>query len=218
MSLCQSEKLKTLRENTPTIFAPNCWGGLTYHHLGLEFCSPLINMWETHADYLKFLSDPEYYLAQELRLLEMYHGDLSNPYPIVGLGDVVIRMNHYKDFSEASACWKRRKQRIKWDDLIVMFFDQDPDMLRTFMSLPYERKLCFAPYDTGIDGVIPVLYRDHDHIKDKEFWEIMNNLAQNKYIYYDDVSLIYDGEFVQIGNFEFDPDYARKCHEKCHEK
>lgn len=31
MIYSQSEKLKELRENTPTIFAPNCWGGLTYH-------------------------------------------------------------------------------------------------------------------------------------------------------------------------------------------
>ena len=208
MSYCQNEKLKELRENTPTIFAPNCWGGLTYHHLGLEFCSPLINMWETHEDYLRFLSDPRYYLDQEPKLIEMYKGKLSAPYPIVMLGDIVIRMNHYKDFEQAAGCWKRRKARIKWDNLIVMFFDADPDKLKTFMSLPYERKLCFAPYETGIEGVIPVLYRDHEHIKDKEFWEIMNNLAQGKYILYDDVSLIFNGEFIKIGDFEYDPNYA----------
>ena len=212
MIYSQSEKLKELRENTPTIFAPNCWGGLTYHHLGLEFCSPLINMWETHDDYLKFLSDPKHYIDQDLNFIGMYDGPFSDPYPIVMLDDILIRMNHYKDFVEAAVSWARRKNRIKWDNLIVMFFDEDPEKLRTFMSLPYERKICFAPYDTGIDGVIRVPYRDYDHIKNKEFWEIMNNLAQNKYIYYDDVSLIFDGELVQIGNFEFDPDYEKSCH------
>ena len=212
MSLCQSEKLKILREDTPTIFAPNCWGGLTYHHLGLEFRSPLINMWETHDDYLRFLSNPRYYLEQDLQFIGMYDGPLSDPYPIVMLGDILIRMNHYKDFVEAAVSWARRKSRIKWDNLIVMFFDENPNMLREFMSLPYKRKLCFAPYETGIEGVIPVLYRQNELVKDKEFWEIMNNLAQNKYIYYDDVSLIYDGEFIQIGNFDFDPDYEKSCH------
>ena len=52
------------------------------------------------------------------------------------------------------------------------------------------------------------------HIKDKEFWEIMNNLAQGKYILYDDLSLIYDGSYVKIGDFEYDPDYRMKSDTK----
>ena len=202
-TMLREDKIRSLKENTPTIFAPNCWGGITYHHLGLEFCSPLINMWETHDDYLRFLSDPKYYLDQELRLIEMYQGNLCAPYPIVKLGDVVIRMNHYKDFAEAAACWERRKARIKWDNLIVMFYDDDPRKVEQFMELSYKRKICFVPWETHIDGLIPILYREHEELKDKELWEIMNNIAMGKYILYDDVSLIYDGEYVQIGNFDY---------------
>ena len=33
-----------LRKNPPSIFSKNCWGGLTYHSLDLEFTSPFINM------------------------------------------------------------------------------------------------------------------------------------------------------------------------------
>lgn len=209
MNSCRENKLRKLKENTPTIFAPNCWGGLTYHHLGLEFCSPLINMWETHEDYLRLLSDPEYYMSQELRFKETYNGGLCAPYPIVMLGDVLIRMNHYKDFKEAAECWERRKRRIKWDNLIVMLWDEDIDIIRRFMSLPYKRKICFAPFETGIDGVIPVLYREHESLRSKEFWEIMNNLAQFKYILYDDLSLIHDGSYIKIGNFDYDPNYRK---------
>ena len=203
MSIMQREdKIRALRENTPTIFAPNCWGGLTYHHLGLEFCSPLINMWETHDDYLKFLTDPKYYLSKELQLKEIYHGDLSAPYPIVMLGDITIRMNHYRDFEEAAVCWQRRKARIKWDNLIVMFYDEDPQKIERFLELPYERKICFVTWETHVDGLIPVLYKDREELKEKDLWEVMNNIAMGKYILYDDVSLIYDGEYIQIGNFD----------------
>ena len=210
MNYARDEKLRKLRENTPTIFAPNCWGGLTYHHLGLEFCSPLINMWENHDDYLKLLSDPEYYMSQDIVLKETYNGGLCAPYPLVMLGDVLIRMNHYKDFEQAKECWYRRKERIKWDNIIAMLWDEDIERIRKFMSLPYERKICFAPFETGIKGVIPVLYREHENLKDKEFWEIMNNLAQFKYILYDDLSLICDDAYVKIGNFDYDPEYRIK--------
>lgn len=210
MNGLEDNRLKELKENTPTIIAPNCWGGLTYHHLGLEFCSPFINMWEKHDDYLKLLSNLKYYLDLEPKLKEMYNGGLCDPYPIVTLGDVVIRMNHYKTFEEALECWERRKKRIKWDNIIVTLWDEDMTRIEKFMSLPYERKICFAPFKTGISGVIPVLYRQHENVRNKEFWEIMNNLAQYKYIYYDDLSLIYDGEFVKIGDFEYNPDFNKQ--------
>ena len=204
-----NEKLRELQENTPTIIAPNCWGGLTYHRLGLKFCSPFINMWENHDDYLKILSDLEYYLAQEPKLKEMYNGVGSAPYPIVTLGDVTIRMNHYRTFEQALECWERRKARIKWDNLIVTLWDEDINRIKRFMALNYNRKICFAPFKVGIEGVITIPYRDYDNVKGKEFWEIMNNLAQGKYIYYDALSLIYSGDFVKVGNFEYNPDYNK---------
>lgn len=46
------EKYTKIRDRIPTIFAPSCWGGLTYNSLGLEFKSLFINMFENHGDYL----------------------------------------------------------------------------------------------------------------------------------------------------------------------
>lgn len=40
------EKLLLLRRCPPSIIACNCWGGYTYHNLGLPFTSPFINMYE----------------------------------------------------------------------------------------------------------------------------------------------------------------------------
>lgn len=197
----RENKLRELKENTPTIFAPNCWGGITYHHLGLEFCSPLINMYEDHDDFIKFLTDPVHYMDQDLRLKEYYTDETYvKAFPVVMLGDIELWMNHYENFDEAAAIWERRKKRIKWDNLFVMLFDKDPKRVERFLSLPYEKKICFVPWETDRPGLIPVPYRLQESLRRYPFWEIVNNLALGDFILYDDVELLHDCSYVKIGN------------------
>ena len=211
MDYCRNEKLRKLRENTPTIFAPNCWGGLTYHHLGLEFCSPLINMHIPHDEYLRFLRDPKYYMSQELVLRQMYIDDsLERPFPVAMMGDVSLWMNHYTDFDEARDIWERRKERIKWDNLFVMFFDETPELVEQFLELKYDKKVCFVPWETDTKGLIPVPYRKYAQLKRYPFWEIVNNLALGDFILYDDVPLLYGAKFVQIGDILRDGQIVNK--------
>ena len=211
MDYCRNEKLRKLRENTPTIFAPNCWGGLTYHHLGLEFCSPLINMHIPHDEYLRFLRDPKYYMSQELVLRQMYIDDsLEKPFPVAMMGDVSLWMNHYTDFEEARDIWERRKERIKWDNLFVMFFDETPELVEQFLELKYDKKVCFVPWETDTKGLIPVPYKKYAQLKRYPFWEIVNNLALGDFILYDDVPLLYGAKFVQIGDILQDGQIVNK--------
>lgn len=201
MSCARDDKIRELRENTPTIFAPNCWGGITYHHLGLQFCSPLINMHMHHDEYIRFLRDPHYYLSQELRLKEMYIDDtLERPFPVATLDDVSLWMNHYADFDEAKEIWERRKQRVKWDNLFVMLFEDDPKLIDQFLELPYEHKVCFVPWETHIEGLIPVPYKKHERLMRYPFWEIINNLAMGDFVMYDDVELLHDCRYVKTGD------------------
>lgn len=198
---CREDKLRELRENTPTIFAPNCWGGITYHHLGLEFCSPLINMHEPEEDYLRFLSDPEHYISQDIKLREMYSdNEHKEPFPVAMMGDIELWMNHYNDFDKAKEAWDRRKARIKWDNLFVMFFTEDPERVDRFLSLPYKKKVCFVPWRTDKEGCLPVPYREQEKLQRYPFWEIINNLALGDFVLYDDVELLYDCRYVKIGN------------------
>ena len=200
----RNDKLKDLQEHTPTIFAPNCWGTFTYHHLGLEFRSPFITMFINHDEYLRFLSDPKYYMSQELKLKEMYIDEnYEKPFPVGMLGDdVSLWMNHYKSFEEAKECWERRKKRIDWDNLFVMFWDEKPENVKKFMSLPFERKICMVPYETDEPGVISVPYREKEELKKYPFWEMVNNIALGKFALYDEVELLHDGKFVKVGNLE----------------
>jgi len=60
------DKYRKLKSDPPTIFCPNCWGGITYHQLGLRFESPIINMFFYPNDYLRFLQSPKHYINCEL--------------------------------------------------------------------------------------------------------------------------------------------------------
>ena len=192
--------LEILKKDTPTILSPNCWGGLTYHQLGLQFMSPLINMWEDHDDYLRLLEDPHYYLSLKPEYLETCDNGQAPAYPVVMLGDVRIRMNHYRDYDHAMECWRRRIPRVRWDNLFVMLWDEDPKRVERFLSLPYDKKICFVPWESHIDGVISVPYRKYKSLEGIEFWSIMNRLAQGKLSLYDPAALLCTGKYIKTGN------------------
>lgn len=194
------DRLQYLKAHTPTIFSPNCWGGLTYHSLGLPFMSPLINMWESHEDYLKLISDPHYYMSLEPVFLETIDNGKWPPYPVVMLGDVKIHMNHYKDFDHAMECWHRRIGRIRWDDLFVMFFSEDPGMVERFLRLPYKRKICLVPWESKDPGIISVPYKEKDALKDLEFWYVANKIALGDLTLYDPIELLFSGSYKKTGD------------------
>jgi len=194
-------KYITLRSNPPSIFAPNCWAGITYNQLGLQFRSPLINMFEDHDDYLKLLKDPHHYLDCELKLKEMgYETNLERNYPIVECDDILLYFNHYVSFEEANEAWKRRKARINWENILVMFFDEAPDRVEKFCQLKYERKICFAPFKSESDCVIPVEYHSNKALDKYAFWQIVDRFAGGDFIYYDVFDLLLYGKITKLGS------------------
>lgn len=195
------ERLNLLKENTPTIISPNCWGGLTYHSLGLRFESPLINMFEDHDDFLKLLSKPEHYLNSELRFVRA-NDEHPNHYPIAALDDIEIHMNHDRTYAEAKKKWDRRQKRIKWDNLFIMFWDEDPERVKKFQALPYPKKICLVPWETSEEGLIPLPYKKKEYFKSWEFWKITTYLGAGYIIQYDPVELLLEGKYIQTGNLE----------------
>ncbi len=193
---------QSLARRTPSIFAPNCWGGITYNYLGLKFCSPLINMFESHTDYLKLLKKPEHYMQLELEPDEMcYECNLKREYPVVKCGDIRLHFNHYVSFEDANRCWERRKKRIDWDNLFVMDFEEDPDLAQEFSKLPYKRKVCFVTFPANEPSLIYIDYRKSSILKEKLFYEIVNGMARGDYLYYDVFQLLSSGEAEAVSSF-----------------
>lgn len=134
-----------VQESKVSIISDNCWGGITYHSLGLEFLSPFINLFLESGDYLRLLENFAYYMEQPLYLLEeKYEVNLKRNYPVVGLGDIKLFFNHYTDFEQAAQIWEKRKQRINYGNLLVEMRIESREALDRFLALPFEHKIGFS--------------------------------------------------------------------------
>lgn len=196
-------KYLNILKNKPTIFSNNCWGGLTYHQLGLEFNSPLINLWFWDDDYIKFLKNPKFYINQELNFDKWgYSGGLQRNFPIAICDDISINFNHYNTFEEANEKWEERKKRINWDNIIIEMFTCNPMIEEAFNDLPYEKKVCFVPYKTdkkysiGLDCIIKNEFSNFD------IQIIINRLAKNRLLYYNPFDLLETGNISCIAKFK----------------
>lgn len=191
-----------LKKNPPSIFAVNCWGGLTYNHLGLRFSSPFINMFENHTEYIQFLKNPKHYISCDLNFMEMRpEKNLKREYPVARCDDILLHFNHYKSFDEAKNAWERRKTRINWNNLFIVFYEEDPQLIEEFCKLPYEKKVCFTTYESNLKGVITLNYRRNDSLKDKLLSTIINELASGTLIYYDVLDLLLYNKLTILADF-----------------
>ena len=152
-----------------SILANNCWGGIVSRDRRLPYNSPTCGTYFFSKDYLRFLSDPRRYLDLELEevpFAKSAHADevfaKEGREPVIGrMGDVEVVLLHYPVFAEAKEKWNRRKARIRWDNLLVKYSDQNgfaPEDFETFRTLPFANKLFLTTnpeYRSEFTRVIP---------------------------------------------------------------
>ena len=185
------EKFLNIKKNPPSIFSNNCWGGLIYNSLGLQFLSPFINMSVNDDDYIKFLRKPQAYLQEKLR----YEGEGCNEkkkmnYPIGACGDIRLHFIHYESFDTANLCWEKRKERINWENLFVMMYTENKHIAKIFTELPYHKKICFVPFETDEPSLCFIDFRNKNEMANKPFWHIVNGTASGVYPWYSTIDLI----------------------------
>lgn len=114
-------KLRSRLKNQDfSLFSPNCYAGIIYHRLGMEFSSPTINLlFPVKKQYLKFVSNIQYYLQQEPVFIE----DPEFDHPVAMLEDIKLVFNHYDSVEQAASSWNRRKQRVNYENLFIIFDD-----------------------------------------------------------------------------------------------
>lgn len=139
-----------------TIISNNCWGGTVYESYGIKKMSPTVGMFIMPEDYLKFVSNLDYYLSQELIFVEpdesKWKVELGNKgnwgtYLIGKLDDIELQMLHYHDKEMALSKWKSRVKRVNKNRLIFKFNDQNgatKEQIEKFTTLPLDNKLCFV--------------------------------------------------------------------------
>lgn len=142
-----------LKTSDITIICNNCNGGFIYHDLNLEFKSPTINMYFIHDHFFYFCENLEDYLKESLVLCENPTNQTNIDYPICNIGDGVklpkleLHFLHYKSFKEANDSWERRKKRIQFNKIFIIwtFFDKtDESWLRRFDKIPQKNKIAFC--------------------------------------------------------------------------
>lgn len=132
-----------LKNKDFSMIASNCNGGVILSDLGIKFNTPTINLFFYPEDYLKFLSDIKGNLEYEL----IEEKDNNFDYPIGNLNGIKIHFMHYANFDEAKNKWDKRKKRINYDNLFVIFTDRDGctyEQMEMFDKLPYKNKVIFT--------------------------------------------------------------------------
>lgn len=145
----------SLKSDKFTIISNNCWGGLVYQRYNLPYNTPTVGLYFFADDYIKFVSDLDYYLSLKLNFIDVEksrhyevlqrRGELDVPIGI--LDDVEIVFLHYKDKEEAFNKWERRKTRVDRSNLIIKFSEMNQctdQHLARFNNLPYKIKFVFT--------------------------------------------------------------------------
>lgn len=137
--LYKKRKRKRLDNLNFSIIASNCVGTIIYHDLDLPFLSPTINLTIEMDDFIRFAENLKWYMEQEIVEVKGEKGC-----PAGMLGDVKINFVHYDTFEEGVRKWEERKERINWDNLLLIGSERDGcsyETLERFDRLPYENKV-----------------------------------------------------------------------------
>ena len=178
-----------LKNRDFSILANNCWGGIVSRDRRLPYNSPTCGTYFFSKDYLRFLSDPKRYLEMELE--EVPFGKSAHAEEVFAkegrevligrTGDAEVVLLHYETFAEAKEKWDRRKARIRWDNLLVKYSDQNgfvPEDFEVFRALPFSNKLFLTvnpAYESGFTRLIPDRWQEGCAVDDiKSSFRVMN--------------------------------------------
>lgn len=177
---------RKVRDKTFTIFSNDCYGGEIYKVMGLQYNTPFVGLMLMAPCYIKFLSNPRYYLSTSLVFTsESIYEDLKSfrlardYYPMALIDDIEIHFLHYVSESEAAEKWYRRSARVNWNRIFVKFcMDKDfatIEHLRTFEVMAFH-KVCFSRvnYDRFLSNIQVLGYNKDATVTFKNSLKVFN--------------------------------------------
>ena len=111
-----------LKNKNFTILCNNCIGGCIYHILKKEFLSPTINLYMKTEDFIKFLSNLDFYIKSDLQQVPTKHS-----FPVGEISGLKLFFNHSPNFDTAKFDWEKRKNRIIKNNTYVIIREIDFD-------------------------------------------------------------------------------------------
>ena len=147
------EKYQQLRKSNLSILSMGWWAGIAYHKLGLPELSPTIGMYATEENFINFLPEARWHFKKDLHFERTeYNADLGINYPIFWLDGMQWFMNGYTSDAEALERFNERKDKINWSNVLMTMHTSSPAVLERFDCLPYDKKVCFVPFETELES------------------------------------------------------------------
>lgn len=137
-----SKHRRRLKNKDFTWLSSTCTGAIITHELNCKFNPPTVNLYIEPKDFIKFVSNLDYYGQAELcfdERLSAYKG-----YPVAKLDDITIYFVHYHSEKECIDKWKQRYSRINKNNIFVMMSERDGctyEDLIAFDHLPFKNKI-----------------------------------------------------------------------------
>lgn len=125
-----------------SIISNNCLGGVIYHDFELEFKSPTINCFFMADDYVKYISNLEYYNTLDVRA--EIDSTIRNNTIILYIGDICAHFIHDNNPEKVVSDWYRRRERVNMENLFIIGSDRDgwnDEAMEIFKRCPYNK--CF---------------------------------------------------------------------------
>ena len=135
---------RRLKNKDFSLLSNNCLGAIYLHDIKQPFRSPMVNAGMVPKEYLKFLSNLDYYLSLEI-MMAPEESNFKQQYGYVG--DVHVWFEHFKYADEPREKWNIRRKRVNKDNLFVMMTEKDDctyEDLVAFDKLPYKNKVVFT--------------------------------------------------------------------------
>lgn len=191
------EKYLNLKKSNISIISNNCWGGIVYNTLGFECLSPFKNLFLEDDDYLKLLQHLEDYL-RVMPEFDRFETDVHSKqkYPVLRADDIHIHCNHDVDPVVAIEKWKRRSERMNYNNVFFEMYTDSVVSAERFIRLTQGKKrMCFVP------GGVQAYPKECAKIEGtKELWELVLDTASGKLVRYNLLNLLSgEGEVERIG-------------------
>lgn len=133
------------------LISSNCNGGVVCHDLGQPFRTQFVNLWMYPKDFIRYLSDLDYYNSiDEITFVPESERGIWD-FPIGLIDGMRIYFTHYHSEEEAVQKWNERKHRMDKNNLFIMMSEQNgctKEDLMAFDQLPFANKVVFTqrPY------------------------------------------------------------------------
>ena len=181
------DKYMKLRENPVSIISISCFGGFLYHRLDLPFASPTINLCFTQSDFIKFSISLPKYIDKDLEFdYKNYEYESSQKfkYPVMKLDDIYVHFSHYPSVPDAIDKWKKRSEKIDYNNILVVMWSDNEQDLQNFENIPY-RKVCFTSFKSDIIDTIYLPKEDN-----REIWSMFHGAAQGLFQIFDPIKFM----------------------------